>query len=98
MIQQPNKYHISDDGIIFRINEDGSFTKVGDVNDVYEVQQLREKIARLNRQLWMSKAQKQAPYEQIDNKVNRKSVVKIVVTSVLLVLFLMVCIMAIIYS
>lgn len=34
MGQQPNKYHISNDGKVFRINEDGSFTSVGNVEDL----------------------------------------------------------------
>lgn len=34
MGQQPNKYHISDEGIIYRVNEDGSFTSVGNVEDI----------------------------------------------------------------
>lgn len=34
MGQQPNKYHISDDGKIYRINEDGSFTELGNANDL----------------------------------------------------------------
>lgn len=34
MGQQPNKYHISDDGKVYRINEDGSFTSVGNIEDI----------------------------------------------------------------
>lgn len=34
MGQQPNKYHISDDGRVFRINDDGSFTSVCNIEDV----------------------------------------------------------------
>lgn len=29
----PNKYHISDDGKVYRINEDGSFTSLGNIED-----------------------------------------------------------------
>lgn len=31
MGQQINKYHVSDDGNIFKVNEDGSFTGMGNV-------------------------------------------------------------------
>ncbi len=34
MGQQPNKYHISDDGKIYRVNDDGSFTSMGSVKDI----------------------------------------------------------------
>ncbi|MDE6278283.1 MAG: hypothetical protein K2M06_09290, partial [Muribaculaceae bacterium] len=34
MGHQPNKYHISDDGTVYRINEDGSFTSVGNIEDI----------------------------------------------------------------
>lgn len=34
MGQQPHKYHISDDGKIYRVNDDGSFTLVGNVVDI----------------------------------------------------------------
>lgn len=34
MGQNRGKYYTSDDGTIYRINEDGSFTRVGDVNDL----------------------------------------------------------------
>ena len=29
MEEKPNKYHVTDDGDIFRINDDGSFTSIG---------------------------------------------------------------------
>jgi len=32
---QPNKYHISDDGNVYRVNEDGSFSEVGNVQDLH---------------------------------------------------------------
>lgn len=35
MGQQSNKFHVSDDGKIFRINEDGSFTELGNANDLH---------------------------------------------------------------
>lgn len=38
MGQKPNKYHISDDGIIYRINDDGSFTSVGNIDDIEKKQ------------------------------------------------------------
>ncbi|MDE6340010.1 MAG: hypothetical protein K2K97_09525 [Muribaculaceae bacterium] len=34
MGQEPKKFHVSDDGKIFRINEDGSFTELGNANDL----------------------------------------------------------------
>lgn len=34
MGQQLNKYHISDDGKIYRINDDGSFTSVGNFDEI----------------------------------------------------------------
>ena len=34
MGQLPNKYHITDEGKVFRINDDGSFTKVGNIEDI----------------------------------------------------------------
>lgn len=34
MGQQPNKYHVSDDGNVYRINDDGSFTSVGNIEDI----------------------------------------------------------------
>lgn len=34
MDQQPNKYHISDDGKVYRVNEDGSFTSMGNVENI----------------------------------------------------------------
>lgn len=37
MGQQPNKYHITDDGKVFRINDDGSFTSVGNIEDIEKV-------------------------------------------------------------
>jgi len=30
----PNKYHISDDGKVYKINEDGSFISVGNIEDI----------------------------------------------------------------
>ncbi len=34
MGQEPNKYHISDNGNVYRINEDGSFTSVGNIESI----------------------------------------------------------------
>lgn len=34
MGQQPNKYHMTDDGKVYRVNEDGSFTSIGNVEDL----------------------------------------------------------------
>jgi len=34
MGQQPNKYHISDEGKIYHINEGGSYTSVGNIEDI----------------------------------------------------------------
>lgn len=34
MGQGPKKYHISDDGQVYRINDDGSFTSVGNIEDI----------------------------------------------------------------
>lgn len=34
MGQQPNKYLISDDGKVYRVNRDGSFTQIGNVEDL----------------------------------------------------------------
>lgn len=34
MSDQPNKFLIADNGSIYRINEDGSYTKMGHVNDL----------------------------------------------------------------
>ncbi len=33
MGQLPNKYHILDDGSVYKVNEDGSFTSVGNVEE-----------------------------------------------------------------
>lgn len=33
MGQQPNKYHITDEGNVYKINEDGSFTDMGNIED-----------------------------------------------------------------
>lgn len=33
MGQEPKKYHVTDDGKIYRVNEDGSFTEMGNVED-----------------------------------------------------------------
>ena len=33
MGQQLNKYHMTDDGKVYRVNEDGSFTSIGNVED-----------------------------------------------------------------
>lgn len=30
----PNKYHIADDGKVYRVNEDGSFSSIGNVEDL----------------------------------------------------------------
>lgn len=37
MGQQPNKYHVSDDGRVFRINADGSFTSVCNIEDIEKI-------------------------------------------------------------
>ncbi len=34
MGQQPNKYHISDDGNVYKINEDGSYTLIGNIETI----------------------------------------------------------------
>lgn len=34
MGQQLNKYHMTDDGKVYRVNEDGSFTSIGNVEDL----------------------------------------------------------------
>lgn len=40
MGQMPNKYHITDDGKVFRVNEDGSFSEIGDVNKLQSKQSI----------------------------------------------------------
>ena len=34
MGQLPNKYHMTEDGMVYRVNEDGSFTSIGNVEDL----------------------------------------------------------------
>ncbi len=34
MGQQPKKYHIANDGSIYKVNDDGSFTLVGNIDDI----------------------------------------------------------------
>lgn len=36
MGETPKKYHVTDDGDVFRINEDGSFTSMGNAEKMYE--------------------------------------------------------------
>lgn len=33
MGQQPKKYHVTDEGIVYRVNEDGSFTEMGNAEE-----------------------------------------------------------------
>lgn len=40
MGQMPNRYHITDDGKVFRVNEDGSFSEIGDVNKLQSKQSI----------------------------------------------------------
>lgn len=35
MGQQPKKYHISDDGKVYRVNDDGSFTELGNIEESF---------------------------------------------------------------
>ena len=44
MGQKPNKYHISDEGIIYRINDDGSFTSVGNIDDIEKKQSVNTTV------------------------------------------------------
>lgn len=36
MGQQPNKYHVTDEGTVYRVNEDGSFTEMGNAEKFCE--------------------------------------------------------------
>ena len=49
MGQLPNKYHISDDGKIYKINDDGSFTLVGNIDDI----ETNNLVDRPNNYLWL---------------------------------------------
>ncbi len=101
MGQQTNKYHTSDDGKIFRINDDGSFTNIGNVTDVYEVKKLKENLSNQRRQMQVKTVHNPISYNQ-DNKsnlsVNVKNVAKITGTCILIGLFLYALVMAIINS
>ncbi len=66
MEQQPNKYHISDDGNIYRVNEDGSFTSMGNVEQRSKAQNLKDQRDVPIRQ--------QAPY----NQPNKRSTIGII--------------------
>lgn len=46
MGQQPNKYHVTDDGKVFRINPDGSFTEMGNAEDLNALEQRKQAMAR----------------------------------------------------
>lgn len=47
MKQQKNNYHLDDEGIIYRINADGSFTRVGDVRSLENLSSKEEVIAEV---------------------------------------------------
>lgn len=52
MGENTKKYHITDDGDIYRINEDGSFTSIGNVNTMdYEITQHQKGNEVLQKQL-----------------------------------------------
>ncbi len=45
MEEKPNKYHVTDDGDIFRINDDGSFTSIGNAEKMSESKHEEEPVS-----------------------------------------------------